>query len=465
MDATDLVDDVSKSKRKRIDNTIQRKTISEHVRSNVPSISKASICIGHTLSNTFGWGVSKLRMANRIRLNNIIPDLKKFIRISMVEKQLFRETESSSIWKHSTVLCSYRTENTVFLWYFDPSGYIYNIEKQNTIYNDWSDRINKMIDHYTPTFFLSDFEDSFMTEEERNEVIKKYKLGSGLFYTYSVLKFLKYVKQNDNDFIEKADLKFKSLTIPKTNVVYITYILTLYVKRELRTERHEKMNYDFEIINPHQSMQSIGAQKTSNDGCIFNSPLDKLISERVSNTGACSVWSQMYLTWAKAIISQSSGSVEETRKSIVNVLSDIGMINSEEGFEILGKFYFTMLTRILNSKNQTNSIKISSDMMKVLNSFYNEIPQLEDDRSKSLYYNNVIKGYDIASSSLENQVTVNRNNLEVVKTFFIECKAEKTSTNLSEDLKNTNIIVNVPIARVYIDTAMLIISCKTNFDI
>lgn len=409
----------------------------------LPILNKKDVCIGHAMTNTYGYSLMRLRniVDDSIRnpIQTIYNKMMDSINSNFENEKLFRY-EVHNLESHSTRIYLYKRLGKVYIWYFNPWG-----EKYDNIYiNDQSmHKIDKLSDYRINPGKIKSFSDAVSIPVADNVLLQS--LGPKSFTSrtvYMISRIQKYANYKYPQLFKEMESWNKDGV--KNHVMNAIYIIKLFIENNTDTSI-------FEVLHPRDSMTEIGVQIQTNDG-------EFSITDRCDmSLGACTVWNEMYDEWAIILLSKN----KNTSHVIHNILPDVGYIPKDVSRYLLGRFFFYHTTQELLKENKnlvkkamnfviSKSFVTTNSMMAIFDHFYHNL-EISDDKESD--YVKFITAHEKAMKKVKWEFKMFDTSI-LLKDFFDEVGIPQ--------IPNPPGIISSTYFKIIINTCLILVSCKHN---
>lgn len=275
-----------------------------------PDLSDEDLCIGHSMSLTYGAFLYKLKnmVISEYPFQDVYKCMLRASRPGFEKNQLF-SFKLNNIPRHATSIHLYKTNSKTYIWYTNPWGFegdlrrnerdrgVFSLNYPDTQHSTWENVL-----------------DSMTTSGDIREIS---------------LAVEAYALINEQDISRMMTNWARGAT--RDHIISTIYLLKLII------EKREHSHNLFEILHPTESMPAVGVQ-VRNDGVY------EVIQKCNMKLGACSVWSELYIDWATVALQSVKGDEIGVHRVLYQTLPASISMSMKEVRYLLGKYYFHKFT-------------------------------------------------------------------------------------------------------------------------
>jgi len=335
--------------------------ITEFIKNVTPQMKNREICIGHALSNTYGWSIYGTREYEPCNISKDLFGIYDWILNYITSDSYeFQSIATSQIDDHATLLCMKRTsDSTINIWYMNPWGEKGDFRLIESLTRIVESKIEDDEEDYTSLYLA-------LSTSRYDQILRGEMLNLA-----TQMRFIKYVSN-----LFPVNLPY---TVPKFHLLNVVNAMGIYIK--------ETFSPDVNINVIMDSMPHVGFQSFSDDGIFLTNTRFKQMKDSMRDIGACAVWSSLYTNWANALLTES----DNTRDSLENIVQTLKSENfftyknREKGVAILGRFFYNEISNIINGIRTSsrfipglNFKSILEIVVPILKSIYDEMPIFEN---------------------------------------------------------------------------------------
>lgn len=348
-----------------------QKNMNRFVKDMSGPLSKAEVCIGHALSNTYGFSLygamDNFLDSKPVSSADILDHIRWYSK-NPIDKIFYVQTYAIN--GHSTIICMKKSIDGILnLWYMNPWGY-----GNDYSHIEWvGDVVEKELSNgyidgtLDPPESVEDAMKS--TNEEEDYEDERSNMSTSI-------KFINFMENT----AKYPMLRSGNIEIPKYHPTNMLRAMCLLV--------NDEHPFKFKVIE--DSMPFSGIQLVSRDGSFRTNGKFSYLRAIMGQTGSCVVWTEMYIRWITALLSES----DQSQDSIEEIISIIGVKPAlldcdqmEQAVETLGRFFYNEISKILSGKRrstrdahlpETNFKPILEILVPVLKSVFDEMPSFSD---------------------------------------------------------------------------------------
>jgi len=335
--------------------------ITEFIKNVTPQMKNREICIGHALSNTYGWSIYGTREYEPCNISKDLFGIYDWILNYITSDSYeFQSIATSQIDDHATLLCMKRTsDSTINIWYMNPWGEKGDFRLIESLTRIVESKIEDDEEDYTSLYLA-------LSTSRYDQIFRGEMLNLA-----TQMRFIKYVSN-----LFPVNLPY---TVPKFHLLNVMNAMGIYIK--------ETFSPDVNINVIMDSMPHVGFQSFSDDGIFLTNTRFKQMKDSMRDIGACAVWSSLYTNWANALLTESDNT-QDSLENIVQTLKSENFFtykNREKGVAILGRFFYNEISNIINGIRTSsrfipglNFKSILEIVVPILKSIYDEMPIFEN---------------------------------------------------------------------------------------
>jgi len=335
--------------------------ITEFIKNVTPQMKNREICIGHALSNTYGWSIYGTREYEPCNISKDLFGIYDWILNYITSDSYeFQSIATSQIDDHATLLCMKRTsDSTINIWYMNPWGEKGDFRLIESLTRIVESKIEDDEEDYTSLYLA-------LSTSRYDQILRGEMLNLA-----TQMRFIKYVSN-----LFPVNLPY---TVPKFHLLNVMNAMGIYIK--------ETFSPDVNINVIMDSMPHVGFQSFSDDGIFLTNTRFKQMKDSMRDIGACAVWSSLYTNWANALLTESDNT-QDSLENIVQTLKSENFFtykNREKGVAILGRFFYNEISNIINGIRTSsrfipglNFKSILEIVVPILKSIYDEMPIFEN---------------------------------------------------------------------------------------
>lgn len=380
-----------------------------------PDLSDEDLCIGHSMSMTYGSYMNKLKnvVKSPYPIKDIYECMLRATRAGFDHDQLF-SFHLNNIRQHATYMYLYKTDSKTYIWYTNPWGH-----KQDLKQNERDRRVFRLDDPYTQHSTWHDVLHSMSTSANSR------KIG---------LAVEAYALVHEPDFFR---MMANWAPGARDHIITTIYLLKLIVEK--RNGGHTV----FEILHPTQSMPAKGAQAQGNSSYEITKQCDMKL-------GACTVWSELYKDWATVVLQSVQGDEKGVRRVIYETLPANVRMSVKEVRYVLGKYYFHKFAAEASQNNRRDM----RNLLAYYSGFYQAIGISADPTSITSIEEKVLRARTTALESLR-QIGREDTANQILMEFFRSMGADRFV-----ELETLAPVVSSSMAKIILNTCILLVGCK-----
>lgn len=395
----------------------------------VPSDSP-EVCVGQAISLTLGEHM-RLRLSPGFTPSSTLGYFMKFIQNDtpgLVQENII-SVMANNMYGHATRLFIFKNTSRTYIWYYNPWGYSADVTQtvhQSLSFDErfkdeqwWKDIKEIQIDELNKVHHAWP---GVSRNEEDREIDFSQQITPEDRLLYSTKRFLSYVKKYATHIHSSLDQWVEQGTdmdddtnqvcerIPHEHILSILVLLKTFFGKDHIT-----------IINPCNSMPSIGPQELYNDGC--TNELTNFARE-MNVLGSCVVWEEIYALHVHFLLNialHKKVNHETILYTINNTLRYNDLLGEKHARNVIGKVVYSTTPH--------------KKMAEILLQIFNIIPGKKDMDDHGHYYDNVKKMFAWALEKMEN--SKNRDEFQnITKIFLEEVTRARTQKNTIKQISD-----------------------------